>query len=174
MPRRWETYERWVLLGEERLETVDRLVATLDGAVLLGDVVPRLDGRDDHPKNASRRLPRPFSRRFRPSVETPGGTDGIRCGDCGNSSTCWSEGWACDEDGRIPRGPALVAPWLEFEVVAGGPSTTMQQTAIFDPVGWFGRLYWYALFPLHQLVFAGMLRGIASEALPVSPGVDEA
>ncbi len=55
--------------------------------------------------------------------------------------------------------------WLEFEVLAGGASTTIQQTAIFDPAGWFGRLYWYALFPLHQIVFAGMLRGIASEAL---------
>lgn len=64
--------------------------------------------------------------------------------------------------------------WLEFEVVAGGPSTTIHQTAIFDPVGWFGRLYWYALFPLHKLVFAGMLRGIASEALQACPEVHEA
>jgi hypothetical protein len=55
--------------------------------------------------------------------------------------------------------------WLEFEVWEEGSSTTIQQTAIFDPVGWVGRLYWYALFPLHQLVFAGMLRGIAREAL---------
>ncbi|MEO8275003.1 MAG: SDR family oxidoreductase [Thermoanaerobaculia bacterium] len=63
--------------------------------------------------------------------------------------------------------------WLEFEVVAGGSSTTIQQTAIFDPVGWFGRLYWYALFPLHQLVFAGMLRGIASAALQARPDAHE-
>ena len=55
--------------------------------------------------------------------------------------------------------------WLEFEVTAAGPSTTIRQTAIFDPVGWLGRAYWYALFPLHQVVFAGMLRGIAREAL---------
>ncbi len=55
--------------------------------------------------------------------------------------------------------------WLEFEVVPGGSSTTIQQTAIFDPVGWVGRLYWYALFPVHHLVFTGMLRGIADEAL---------
>lgn len=55
--------------------------------------------------------------------------------------------------------------WLEFEVVAEGASTTIQQTAIFDPVGLFGRLYWYALFPLHQLVFTGMLHGIARETL---------
>jgi uncharacterized protein YbjT (DUF2867 family) len=55
--------------------------------------------------------------------------------------------------------------WLEFEVGAGGSSTTIQQTAMFDPAGWLGRLYWYALFPLHQLVFAGMLQGIANEAV---------
>jgi uncharacterized protein YbjT (DUF2867 family) len=54
--------------------------------------------------------------------------------------------------------------WLEFEVTGDGPSTTIRQTAIFDPTGWLGRAYWYALFPLHQLVFAGMLRGIARAA----------
>ncbi len=64
--------------------------------------------------------------------------------------------------------------WLEFEVASEGPSTTIQQTAIFDPVGWFGRLYWYTLFPLHQLVFAGMLRGIANEALHPRPKVERA
>ena len=33
-----------------------------------------------------------------------------------------------------------------------------------DPTGWFGRAYWYALYPIHQLVFGGMLRGIAQAA----------
>ena len=56
--------------------------------------------------------------------------------------------------------------WLEFEVTEEGPSTRIQQTAIFDPVGWPGRVYWYALYPLHHLVFAGMLRGIARAAAP--------
>ncbi len=55
--------------------------------------------------------------------------------------------------------------WLEFEVEGDAPSTTIRQTAIFDPVGVSGRLYWYALFPVHQLVFRGMLRGIAKAAL---------
>jgi len=54
---------------------------------------------------------------------------------------------------------------LEFEVTGSDSSTTIRQTAAFDPVGLPGRLYWYALFPLHQLVFRGMLRGIAREAL---------
>jgi uncharacterized protein YbjT (DUF2867 family) len=51
--------------------------------------------------------------------------------------------------------------WLEFEVTPDGSSAMIQQTAIFDPVGLLGRAYWYALYPLHHLVFSGMLRGIA-------------
>ena len=34
----------------------------------------------------------------------------------------------------------------------------------FDPVGLFGLVYWYSLYPLHQLVFGGMLRNIAKAA----------
>lgn len=55
--------------------------------------------------------------------------------------------------------------WLEFEVTAEGDAATIRQTAMFDPLGFFGRAYWYALYPLHQLVFGGMLRGIARTAL---------
>ena len=55
--------------------------------------------------------------------------------------------------------------WLEFEVEGDASGSTIRQTASFDPVGLFGRLYWYALFPLHQLVFGGMLRGIRAAAL---------
>jgi hypothetical protein len=40
--------------------------------------------------------------------------------------------------------------------------STIRQTAIFDPVGLAGLAYWYALYPLHQLVFDGMLRRIAA------------
>jgi uncharacterized protein YbjT (DUF2867 family) len=54
--------------------------------------------------------------------------------------------------------------WLEFEVTNHGSSSTIRQTAIFDPVGWRGLAYWYALFPLHEAVFAVMLRGIARAA----------
>jgi hypothetical protein len=55
--------------------------------------------------------------------------------------------------------------WLEFEVLGDELTSTIRQTAIFDPVGLLGLAYWYALYPLHQLVFAGMLRGIADKAL---------
>lgn len=54
--------------------------------------------------------------------------------------------------------------WLEWEVTGDAQGTTITQTAMFDPVGRFGRLYWYSVAPLHQLVFGGMLRGIARAA----------
>ncbi len=51
--------------------------------------------------------------------------------------------------------------WLEFEIQPDGGGSIIRQTALFDPRGLLGRAYWYAVYPLHQLVFAGMLRGIA-------------
>jgi hypothetical protein len=50
---------------------------------------------------------------------------------------------------------------LEFEVEGNATGSTIRQTAIFDPIGLLGLTYWYALYPLHQYVFAGLLRGIA-------------
>lgn len=54
--------------------------------------------------------------------------------------------------------------WLEFEVTPAEQGATIRQTAIFDPVGLFGLAYWYALYPLHQFVFGGMLRNVARAA----------
>jgi len=51
--------------------------------------------------------------------------------------------------------------WLEFEVTEEEHGSTIRQTAIFDPVGLFGLAYWYVLYPLHQIIFNGMLRRIA-------------
>jgi len=59
--------------------------------------------------------------------------------------------------------------WLEFEVTGDGSGSTIRQTAIFDPVGFWGQAYWYALYPIHQLVFAGMLRGIGRAAERAGP-----
>jgi uncharacterized protein YbjT (DUF2867 family) len=54
--------------------------------------------------------------------------------------------------------------WLEFEVQPDGGKARLRQTATFDPLGLWGLAYWYAVWPLHQLVFAGMLRGLATSA----------
>tara|TARA_B100000579_G_scaffold426780_1_gene434469 strand:- start:1022 stop:2269 length:1248 start_codon:yes stop_codon:yes gene_type:complete len=61
--------------------------------------------------------------------------------------------------------------WLEFEVVANGNTSTIKQTAIFEPIGILGKMYWYSLYPLHQLIFEGMLQAIANKALALSRGV---
>ena len=50
--------------------------------------------------------------------------------------------------------------WLQFEVEPAHSGSVLRQTAIFDPAGVTGQLYWYALYPLHQFVFGGMLKGI--------------
>jgi len=54
--------------------------------------------------------------------------------------------------------------WLEFEVTGDREQSTIRQTAIFDPLGLTGLAYWYTLYPLHQLVFSGLLRNIAKTA----------
>ncbi len=54
--------------------------------------------------------------------------------------------------------------WLDFEVNPTPNGCIIRQTALFDPVGLSGLAYWYLVWPIHQLVFAGMLRGIARQA----------
>ncbi|MBW2541678.1 MAG: SDR family oxidoreductase [Deltaproteobacteria bacterium] len=51
--------------------------------------------------------------------------------------------------------------WLEFEVSEHGDISRIRQTAVFQPSGVAGLLYWYGIYPLHSLVFSGMLNGIA-------------
>jgi uncharacterized protein YbjT (DUF2867 family) len=60
--------------------------------------------------------------------------------------------------------------WLEFEVTGDASSARIRQTAVFDPVGLRGRAYWYALYPVHHLVFGGMLRGLVRAALRAGHG----
>ena len=55
--------------------------------------------------------------------------------------------------------------WLEFRVEPDGTSTVIRQIAQFEPRGLTGMLYWYLLSPVHEIVFRGMLRRIASAAL---------
>jgi uncharacterized protein YbjT (DUF2867 family) len=51
--------------------------------------------------------------------------------------------------------------WLEFEVTPDERGASIRQTAIFDPAGLGGLLYWYGVYPLHALVFRRMLAGVA-------------
>jgi uncharacterized protein YbjT (DUF2867 family) len=60
--------------------------------------------------------------------------------------------------------------WLQFEVSPEADGTRLRQTAIFEPRGLAGLAYWYALYPLHHLVFGGMLRGIARASAEAHEG----
>lgn len=57
--------------------------------------------------------------------------------------------------------------WLQFEVEA--PEREMHplltQTAFFAPKGLFGLAYWYLLYPIHGLIFGGMIRRLAERAV---------
>jgi uncharacterized protein YbjT (DUF2867 family) len=55
--------------------------------------------------------------------------------------------------------------WLEFQATAHPDGTTLlTQTAFFEPKGLSGLLYWYLLYPVHRLIFSGLIRRIASAA----------
>ncbi len=59
--------------------------------------------------------------------------------------------------------------WLQFETFpfeAG--QTRLVQTAFFAPKGLLGLIYWYVLYPIHRIIFAGMIRNIAKYALAIS------
>jgi hypothetical protein len=80
-----------------------------------------------------------------------------------------------EADRKLRLGAEMKLPgraWLEFEVEGNNSHSTIRQTAIFDPLGIWGLVYWYGLFPFHQFVFSGMLRGIVSAAIrePSTPG----
>lgn len=55
--------------------------------------------------------------------------------------------------------------WLQLEArPADNGQTELLQTAFFQPKGLFGLLYWYVLYPMHALIFSGMIRKIAERS----------
>jgi len=53
---------------------------------------------------------------------------------------------------------------------AGERNTTLEMTARFRPSGLLGLAYWYAVLPLHHIVFGGMLRGMKRAAEHMASG----
>jgi len=56
--------------------------------------------------------------------------------------------------------------WLQFHVhpVPDGGSL-LSQTAYFAPKGLSGLIYWYGLYPIHKVIFAGLIRKIVERAV---------
>ena len=48
--------------------------------------------------------------------------------------------------------------WIEFEVRDG----VIYQVATFRLLGVFGRLYWYATYPFHLILFPEMVKILAA------------
>ena len=79
--------------------------------------------------------------------------------------------WRVEElvdDNRVLLRAEMKVPgraWLTFDIEPIDEGRTrIRQTARFEPSGLWGRLYWYALLPVHAVIFAGMLREIARRA----------
>lgn len=67
------------------------------------------------------------------------------------------------EDKRLLLYAQMKVPgqaWLEFDV----QPQQLVQTAHFLPRGLFGRLYWYSVLPLHNLVFQDLAETVVKEA----------
>ena len=50
--------------------------------------------------------------------------------------------------------------WLELRVTPESGGSRYDQRAIFIPRGILGRLYWYALLPMHALALRALAKGI--------------
>ena len=60
--------------------------------------------------------------------------------------------------------------WLQFQVALREEGQTLlSQTAFFAPKGLLGWLYWYALYPLHGLIFSGLIDRVAQRAVARKP-----
>jgi hypothetical protein len=56
--------------------------------------------------------------------------------------------------------------WLQFQVTPREDGQSLlSQTAFFAPRGLMGLLYWYVLYPLHGLIFSGLIDQIAQRAV---------
>jgi uncharacterized protein YbjT (DUF2867 family) len=61
------------------------------------------------------------------------------------------------------------AATLQWEVADEGTGSRLIQTAMFVPRGLAGALYWYALYPLHAVIFSDLAKAIAREAEQTRP-----
>jgi hypothetical protein len=55
--------------------------------------------------------------------------------------------------------------WLEFNLSPEHRDRTLLWCcAWFEPRGLTGEIYWYVLYPVHAVIFSGMLRAIKNHA----------
>ena len=55
--------------------------------------------------------------------------------------------------------------WLQFRATPRADGRTLlEQTAFFAPKGLVGTLYWYSLYPVHRIIFSGLIDRIGKRA----------
>ena len=77
----------------------------------------------------------------------------------GDALDFWRVLYADKSEGRLLLFAEMKLPgeaWLEFRIV----DDKLIQTATFRPLGLIGRLYWYAVFPFHGMIFKGMIQNL--------------
>ncbi len=80
----------------------------------------------------------------------------------GDAIDFWRVLYANRDEGRLLLFAEMKLPgeaWLEFRIING----KLFQTATFRPKGLLGRLYWYGVYPLHAIIFKGLITAIGRE-----------
>ncbi|MFK8055281.1 MAG: SDR family oxidoreductase [Saprospiraceae bacterium] len=80
----------------------------------------------------------------------------------GDALDFWRVLYADKEEGRLLLFAEMIVPgeaWLEFKIV----DDELHQIATFRPNGLFGRAYWWSVWPLHGMIFTGMLNKLIEE-----------
>lgn len=78
----------------------------------------------------------------------------------GDALDFWRVIYADKEEGRLLLFAEMKLPgegWLEFRI----QENSLIQTATFRPKGLLGRMYWFAVLPLHGIIFKGLINQIA-------------
>lgn len=151
------------LFGQRRVDRREAVVAATPQTVFA--VIERLGGRQGW-------LAHNWLWQLRGFVDLLAGGVGMRRGRperalrVGDAVDFWRVE-VCEPPTRLRLRAEMKLPgraWLEFVVTPEGAGARVTLTAIFDPVGVLGRAYWYSVYPLHGLVFNGMLSAVASRA----------
>ncbi len=80
----------------------------------------------------------------------------------GDTLDFWRVLYADKTEGRLLLFAEMKLPgeaWLEFQI----KDNLLVQTATFRPKGILGRLYWICVFPVHGIIFEGMLKKLTKD-----------
>ncbi len=90
----------------------------------------------------------------------------------GDALDFWRVLVADKEEGRLLLYAEMKLPgeaWLEFKIKESAGTKVLMQTATFQPLGLWGRVYWYLVLPFHGLIFPLMAKGIVTAPVPLNP-----